>query len=350
MKFKHILAFAVHGLTSSSLEEDIDLIVTDEPEVRAMLLKDPDKNLYIIDRGLALATLMLRGFFGEAKEGERAQLLEEEVAQIRSKWKKQAKGASILVIDITGDIEADLSGAQRETADFVVIFDAVDKEHLRSLHAPFVSSIVASISLALPRIEPIEKLRDGIYLLDSDGKIYHSFTPSLGAVSVRVSSPLTTEILEAARFYGEALLHRPNMARVIRLFHHSIDESSDKLRSFLSAWAALEILINKTFSGYESQFIDAIKQAAPSHALYAYLDRVSEVMSGKYRLLDRFIIVSHFLAESSSDADTRQFKEIKDMRDRLLHGADILEADLPVHETQDLLHRYITGHLRLSSG
>ena len=349
MKFKHILAFAIHGLTSKSIEEDVNLIEIQERDVLVSLSKDSDEHLSIIDRGLALATLMLKGFFGEPMQGERTRILTEEVAKIQSKRNEQAGGSAILVIDITGDTEVDLSGVQRETEDFVVIFDAIDKEYLRSQDVQIVSSIVASLALSLQRTEPIEKLSDGIYLLDSDGKVYHSFTPSVSA-SVRLSSSVTPEVIETARFYAEGLRQRSNMASVVRLLNQSIDEGSDTLRSFLSAWTGLEILINKTFSSYESRFIDTIKQGAPSHALDFYLNRVSNVMSDKYRLIDRFIIVSHFLSNTSSKSDLEQFRQIKNIRDQLLHGAEIADSNLPVHETQDILKRYLTKHLRLSKG
>ena len=71
-------------------------------------------------------------------------------------------------------------------------------------------------------------------------------------------------------------------------------------------------------------------------------------MRGKYRLLDKFIIISHFLAKASSEADSKQFKQIKDIRDQLLHGVEITDSDLPVHKIQDLLLRYLTKHLLLS--
>lgn len=173
MKFKHTVAFAIHGLASNSLDRDVHLIATDERDVRAILVKGPDEHLSVIDRGLALATLMLRRFFGERMEGGRAELLQEEVAKIRSRRNEQAKGAAILVIDITGETEVDLSGVQKEMDGFVVIFDAVDKEYLKSQHAPLVSSTVASLPLSIPRIEPIEKLRDGIYLMDSEGNVHY---------------------------------------------------------------------------------------------------------------------------------------------------------------------------------
>jgi hypothetical protein len=181
-------------------------------------------------------------------------------------------------------------------------------------------------------------------------RVYHPLTVSLGPVSFRLSSPITAEVIETARFYALSLLQSPNLNSVVRLYNQSIDEGSDALRSFLSVWAGLEILINKTFSWYESMFIESIKQGASSHALDSYLDRVSDVMSDKFRLVDKFTIVSHFLANTSSEEDLEKFKRIKKIRDRLIHGAEIPETDLPVQETQDLLLRYLPKHIRLSKG
>jgi hypothetical protein len=111
-----------------------------------------------------------------------------------------------------------------------------------------------------------------------------------------------------------------DLERVNRLLVSSLQSERDTMRSFLDAWTAMEILINKTFKSYEGRY--------------------------KYPLVDKFRLLASRLCPENADEDVRQLTRVKKIRDNLLHGQDIDEASLPVRTVQDLARRYL--RLRLA--
>ena len=314
------------------------------PEVRAILVQEPDPYLHAIDCGLALANLMLGRVFGDTSKTPTEASIEKGIEAIQSSSREKQRHAAVLVIEISGEVQADLTQPHQELAGYVVGFDLYDQTHVRNQDAPVIASLVTSITLALGRPEPIDRLREGIYLLDDSGKIHYSYS-LVGRASARVASPFKDEMADRTEQIADRLIDRPELHRVVRLMLEAFEKEADPLRSFLSAWSALEIFINKVFTGYEEQFKADLLLEGHSAALEFYLDRVSEVMKSRYRILDRFNIVSHFLAEDTALQDREEFKALKDRRDLLLHGQEVSEKDLDSHKLMDLLSRYLQAHL-----
>jgi hypothetical protein len=192
-------------------------------------------------------------------------------------------------------------------------------------------------------------LRDGIHLIDHAGKIYHSITPTAGSVSPMVSSLVSDTVLEATRTLVAAALGRSSLHGSLRLFVQSLEPDNDRLRSFLAAWNSIEIFVNKTFADYEAALMAKIKEGGDSPGLDRYLSRIVEVMKPRYRLADKFALLAHSLDSNAVETDLQDFTEIKAIRDRLIHGEDIPDSELPLHKAQELLRRYLEIHL-LSEG
>jgi hypothetical protein len=76
-----------------------------------------------------------------------------------------------------------------------------------------------------------------------------------------------------------------------------------------------------------------------------YLRRIREVMKDKYRLADKFAVISLRLSPDSGDEDLEQMLKVKKIRDKLLHGDVIDEASLPVKIIRDLASKYLRFHL-----
>ncbi len=64
-------------------------------------------------------------------------------------------------------------------------------------------------------------------------------------------------------------------------------------------------------------------------------------MKGKYRLVDKFSVISFELSPDSSKDDIKNFEEIKDIRDKFMHGNDIDISNLPTNDTMKLLRKYL---------
>jgi hypothetical protein len=134
------------------------------------------------------------------------------------------------------------------------------------------------------------------------------------------------------------------LSRVYKLLIQAISRDNDELRRFIFGWSALEILINKVFSEYEKQFVQNLLGAHPANHTLRYFDRVREVMEGKYRMVDKFIIVAACIGNNGFETDIQNFIKIKKIRDTLLHGEVINEKSLPISETVGLLQKYILRH------
>ena len=345
MRYRHIIAYAIHGLQASSLQEEIVLFNRESPKVRAVLLQNPDRYLYEIDRALALAGGMLRGFFGGASGPELVARVETEIEAIRSRRRKEQRSAAAMLIEVTGEVKTEVPEHQREFPDFTISFDAFDKIHVRTQDAPVVESLVTALALALGRVEPIQRLRDGTYLIDDSGKIHYSYSPRMGMASVSMASPFEKGIADRTKQIADGLLDDPELHSVVRLLLEAFGTEADPLRSFLSAWFALEIFINKVFASYEKNFQASLLADNPSKARSLQPNRLADVMKHGYGMSDKFYIISHFLAAGTAERDAEEFKALKKARDSLLHGQEVPEEALRSRALMDLVSRYLQAHL-----
>ena len=121
----------------------------------------------------------------------------------------------------------------------------------------------------------------------------------------------------------------------------------EPFRVFVSGWAALEILIKKTFKDYEERFFSTLAIPHQPDMAALFIDRIRKTMGDKHNLIDRFTLVSSVLLPSQSaaeaEADLATFKRIKQQRDEIAHGAASDENGLPVPELSDLLMKYIAA-------
>jgi hypothetical protein len=149
--------------------------------------------------------------------------------------------------------------------------------------------------------------------------------------------------------YAEALVGDKNMRGVSTLLAESLDVSTDRLRTFLFTYIALEILIHKAFSVYEQKFVHELTSGSTVPGTARYFDRIKNVMQGKYNPVDKFTIIASLLSGESSDEHIEQFKRIKGIRDRLVHTGKYEEDSLPNIELRELLIGYLRRHLHYIS-
>jgi hypothetical protein len=133
--------------------------------------------------------------------------------------------------------------------------------------------------------------------------------------------------------------------RVIRLLSESMETGREKLRNFLSAWMALEVFVEQNFKEYQQRFWDGLSAGVSGPVRERYLKRIHDVMSDKYRLIDRFIVVSAELDPAQTDSDVQIFQRAKDLRDDFSHGKVIDEKALPVTDIQSLVRKLLRLHI-----
>ena len=345
MDYTYTVIYRFEGISATNLEEDMIVYEDDSLGVAVILTNDVNHHCHIIDRGLACASLLLRGMFRDEKAQELPIAVESEVTKIQEERVSKKSSAAYAVITIKGQAELDITdNFHRETEQFRICFDAVDKDSLQKTHEETIHSIISSLSMSTSPEYHAEKITSGIHFIDSSDKPLYSFTLQGGYARMILAKPIDpekkTEISKVIGLScGNALFKTP-----FRLLTQSLDTTQDKLRAFIAAWTALEILTNKLFSTYEEKFISGIKDDHNSHGVNQFLIRIKDVMKDKYRLADKFSLIASFLSDNIS-GDIELFKSMKKIRDNISHGKEFDEETLPVENARTMVAKYLKSHM-----
>lgn len=347
MRYTHVAAWSFLGGVSLPTDQTaMELFASDS--ARFILSREPDDYLTLVDCGSVISLLMLRGLVGQAQSSEFEDALNEELTKLRAERKKKMGANAVLIFVGNGEIEASMTGPIAERKDFVVTFDAVNRESIRRHHRPDILAMKLAIGLEGDSMPRYDKLADGSYLIDEQGRAIYSYSFSAGSAEAFVSTSLNGDALARISDRYTALLRDENMDSVQRLFSEMSDRSNDRLKAFLSGWAALEILVSKTFKTYEDAFLSPFLASAQPSLRERFLDRLQTVMNDKYRLVDKYLVVSTMLFADASpesvEEDFTLFKKLKDVRDSIYHGGAFVEQDLPVAVLGNLLKKFLSAH------
>jgi hypothetical protein len=81
---------------------------------------------------------------------------------------------------------------------------------------------------------------------------------------------------------------------------------------------ALEVFVNKSFGIYAERSWDGLSADVSVPIRERYLKRIHEVMRDKYKLFDKFVIISAELDPAEADRDMEIFQRGKKLRDSFL--------------------------------
>ena len=247
---------------------------------------------------------------------------------------------------VTGEGEAPFNVTQeRDAEDFIVGWDGADKIAIRAGFHDNVTAVLSPPVLAAESVIGIKKVGYAVVFFREDGKPVYSYTFQGGRAKAYVSTRLTDgQALTIEELYRR-LSADTTLQRVPRLLRSSFETDDDPLRSFLTAWSALEVFVDKAFGTYEALFFESMLEEQHSGAHQRYLARIRQVMKGKYQLVDKFAAISVQLSPTMADEDLKTVERIKQIRDNLSHGGTVDEANLPVTPIRDLTSRYLRLHL-----
>jgi hypothetical protein len=346
VRYVFATAHQVLGIAHKDDDPDITLFRGQDPETRVFITRRLDDHWRILDRHSALVSMLGRGLLGQAVSADVSRDLQREIEALRQRRAKSLARDGILVIEICGDVAAVVREPLQRIDDFVLCFDAVDKKALSGVLEARIASILAAVRIGGGRPYELNRVAAGSYLVAADGKVIHSVSFEAGAVTAYPSSPVGDS--EAQRIHEDInlVLQDQQLARPIQLFARSLDRDMDALRTFLSAWSAMEIMIGKIFPSYQARVMAELVNISAPPGLAHYVKRIAEVMQSKHTLSDKFAVVSNFLDEEKDSGDIARFRSIKKIRDRLSHGADVSDASLPNRELQTLFEKYLRNHLR----
>jgi hypothetical protein len=345
-KYQHTLVYRIDGIHLGAREGEVELLADAAASFRAVLVADPDAYCFEGDRSTAVADLILDSVFRQVGLENSDEYLANKLEEISESRKRKFGSGPYLVFVREDNVEALSPRDETETEDFVVYRDGGPKDPLRDASTSHVLAALAALAVAAEDVTGIEEVSDTIVFFRDDGKPIYSYTFSMaGEPSVLRAIP--EESIESVTSWYQTISQDPQLERVNRLIVSSLQIKSDKLRSFLFAWAAIEILINKTFGSYEEWFFRELDEDDHPDARRQYLERVRDVMKDKHRLTDKFALIASLLCPESADEDVRRFKQTKEQRDKLLHGQDVKEGSLPVAVAQELTRKYLRLHLTL---
>lgn len=351
MRYTYTAAWAViGGITLRKDSPPIDL--ANSERARFTLTRDPDALLAKVDEASAVGRLMLKSLVGQRGPADFQRALTSEVEEIKAERKKKIATQAVLLFQAHGEIEASVKDPCHEQDTFIVAFDAIDKNQVRQQHQADIEAMKLALAFESEAPSRFSYLSDGTCLFNDAGKPIYSISFSMSAeasVSTVLSNKATVRI--GARYL--ALNQENGLESVERLFSQMADYGVDRLKAFLSGWAALEILIAKSFKSYEQAFLSPLANAEQSTLRERFLTRIRSVMKDKYRLTDKFIAVTAVLYPNIQDAEAEKnyadFCKLKELRDSIFHGVSFLEKDLPIHEMATLLRKYVLARIATSN-
>lgn len=346
MRYTFLSAHCVQGIAHPVGEPDVVLFDDRAKGIRVLLTSDAVPHLHLLNRHLALLSMMLRAMIGTPLAGDFPDLLTGEIAKVEHQRREATANDPVVVVEITGQVEAKVPANARDVQDFVLCFDAFDKKALKTRLQSEISAVLTALRLGTG--EPLEfrLLADGSYLVADDGRVVHSASAEAGGVGMYVSRRLSEGQRAHIATDMALALKAGAIERVMRLHAQSLNKATDNYRAFVAAWSALEILIGKLFPVYHRLLAEELRAVNQSPGLHAYLDRVASVMGDKYNLADKFAVLTVYLDDARGEDEVRIFRELKRVRDALSHGEDVEEAALPTKDVQRLFDKYLRNHLR----
>ena len=153
--------------------------------------------------------------------------------EIKAKRKKKTGGQTVLVVEAQGETDATLKEPLREHDDFIVTFDAVDKQAVRQNHQPEIEAIKLAVAFESEIPSRFADLAEGTYLTNEAQKVVYSISFSASAEAA-VSTSLSEEAARRISARYTLLNQGSDLDSVEKLFSQMADYGTDRLKAFLS--------------------------------------------------------------------------------------------------------------------
>lgn len=346
MRYTFLSAHCVQGIAHPVGAADITLFDDQAKGIRVLLTADAIRHLHLLNRHLALLFMMFHGMNGDPLSDEFPEQLTAETAKVARKRLDAIGNDPVVIVELSGDVDAQIPATARVIQDFLLCFDAFDKKALKARLQSEVSAVLTALRTGTGEELEFREVSDGSYLLADDGRVVHSVSFEGGNLGMYVSRRLTEVQHAQVAVDIKLALEAGSLERVMRLHAQSLGNATDNYRAFVAAWSALEILIGKLFPIYQRLLANELRAMSQSPGLHAYLDRVAAVMDVRHSLSDKFAVLSVYLDDAQVKDEVRSFRGLKTVRDRLSHGEEVEETALPTKDVQRLFDKYLRNHLR----
>ncbi|MAT94535.1 MAG: hypothetical protein CME59_18330 [Halioglobus sp.] len=293
--------------------------------------------------------MLFRGLFGDSTDGSPEERLTVELARIQTERQEKQSAGVYLIFEGSDEIDPPDFKTRKDRDGFAVSLDDVPKGELRKPFKASIECVLVGAALGLPTQadKKLEEIGSVLYLVDPDKGIpIYPFNFEAGRVGAYVSSPIGEEFAAEVAALAAPLAAAPALERPVRLLLSSLQAGMDSLPAFISAWSALEIFVNATFKSlYERQWFAVMEQGAPESSTPIF-ERLKDVMKDKYRIVDKFLVISAILDPDEANDDVKSFKSLKEIRDNMFHKFDSIPNHLPVENVQALFIKFLKLHLQ----
>ncbi len=355
---------AVSSIPGIKLSKDHSLAtnVFEFPELgaKAFLTKNCDKYFAHMDKSGALIYLMVTAFRGRKKYGKLSvywhKLLvrlfgdermfksrfDQETAYEAEKRRKLKKNiGSYLVYHASGSVldRVNLHTA-RKVGKIGFGIDIFSTKPFRNIHQRAMHSTATALSLALVDTNgspDTHFIGDIIYLTGKNGLKIYSSTVEVGSAGVITSAPPDIESLLKVNSYIPAIINDNRLETAISLYVQSQNKENDNLRSFIAAWSALELVVNRLAKKVRAKWEKLVEETE----LPDWDRDLKHLPIENYYLRDKFFSIACVLNMNSVTKDTNMFNKINKMRNGFYHRMTLTEKDLPTNDTQRLFRKYL---------
>lgn len=352
MTFTHVRAWRVIGGIGMPIDSEcVKLAAGDNWSFT--LVRDIDSWLEKCDQGMALGHLALQGIFGPAKIGTLEDRLAAEAEEIRLARSKKIGAYPLLLFVGNGQIEVSIEEPAQRRDDYILTFDAFNKDAIRQKFAHQHRSMQLALALESKTRVRFDQVATGVYCTNVDGHTVHSLSFALNAEGT-VSSAMAPDSADAIAQRFALINKSSDLESTVRLFSDMATYGREPFRVFISGWTAFEILVRKTFKDYEEKFFGDVQIPHQRDLADRFLSRIRESMVKNLNVIDQFLVVSSVLLPAQ-DSDVAEndlfvFKRIKKVRDDIAHGSAFDENQLPIVELSDLLMKYLAAHANQATG
>jgi len=307
MRYVYSSLYHLRGLGSSPRDEEIfaDSVQT----TRAIITSNPVPLCTHLDRSCALVTMLIKGLIGDEKDsGTIEERLGQEVQRVLDERAKKYDPGVFLFFEAGARTPEITPQVQRDCGSFILALNGLPKGDIRARHEPLERKILAAIALGVGGVVGFEKVSGATVLFGDDEKAVYGFNFEGGLAEVLLCRRPSTEDLATTRQLAARIAGDEALERVVRLLNESMETDQEKLRAFLSAWMALEVFVNKNFGTYAERFWNNLSAGASATVRQRYLNRIHDVMKDKYKLLDKFVVISAELDPTEADGDILIFQ------------------------------------------
>lgn len=252
----------------------------------------------------------------------------------------------LLVVETTSTVESIKSGQLNDMGTCCLGLALFDQTSLAKINKDILEVAISAIALVTPPwiTSTVEALGTTAYAVEpGTDRFLYSIEPSISGSSTSMTSIDAKRLGEAA-IATQSLCNNSDLQTVVHLLARSL-QTTDDLQAFLTAWAGLEILLDKIFETHKVSIYIQMKASIPASAV-AFVDRLKCVIEkeARYNVRDKFIIVSSFLNKAEAGEDIKSFGTIKKIRDSI-HVMKVQPHGYPTSETQNLLRKYVRLHI-----